>query len=287
MAIPLKERTKIHQLIARIQSGSFDANDVDAILIKLRPYAGPRKVFREIADFVAHADVRSKGVSRDSMIAFADAMRFFVEYTKGNKPLDVTQPFPAYVYRLFLSQARQADETELKQTYRLSHATLVKKIESNFHLDKATKTCAIRPGKAGQEFVAALQYAMSFIHSRPAFHVFDFHAEFKELLRDHGVTYVDAALDAQLDRISLSILCLIAGSEVTLPEGDKAKCSLECENHFRILQGRRRLPANTVTAEPSTFGCLQIRGEITVIANGAPPLRVAYPLVETNLDRST
>lgn len=284
MAIPLKEQTKINQLIARIEQGTFDANDVDGLLIKLRPYARQRKVFREIADFVAHADARDKGLARDSMTAFADAMRYFIEYQGTNAALDVTQPFPAYVYRLFLSQTRQADEAHLKAAYKLSHASLIKKIENNFTLDKKANTCAVRPGKGGRELIGALQYVMGIIHSKPAFHVSDFHAELKQILRDEKINFDEASLNQQLDRISLAILCLVAGTEVVLPEGDRAKCGLECESHFRILQGRRRLPTGAVTDEPTRFGCLNIRGEITVIADGAPPLRVAYPLISTNLD---
>lgn len=284
MAIPLKEQTKINQLIARLELGAFDANDVDGLLIKLRPYARQRKVFREIADFVAHADARDKGLARDSMTAFADAMRYFIEYQGKKRTLDVTQPFPAYVYRLFLSQARHADEAHLKATYKLGHASLIKKIESNFALDKKANTCAIRLGKGGAELMGALQYVMGFIHSKPAFHVSDFHTEFKQVLRDEKINFDEGKLNQQLDRISLAILCLVAGTEVMLPEGDKARCSLECENHFRILQGQRRLPTGVVTAEPSSFGCLSIRGEITVIADGSPPLQVAYPLITTNLN---
>lgn len=270
--------------MAHIESGDFDANHVDLILIKLRQYSGHRRVFREIADFVAHADARTKGVAHESMTAFADAMRFFIEYNQGQNQLDVTQPFPAYVYRLFLSQSRQADEVHLKATYRLSHSTLIKKIENNFSLDKATKTYTIRPGKAGIELVGALQYVMGFIHSKPAFHLFDFHQEFKQILRDHGITFNEMALNKQLDRVALSILCLISGSDVMLPEGDRAKCRLGSESHFRILQGQRRLPTGSVTMEPNSFGTLQILGEITVIANGAPPLRVSYPVISSDLD---
>lgn len=222
-------------------------------------------------------------MAKESMTAFADAMRIFIEYTQGKRALDITQPFPAYIYRLFLSQARQADEAQLKTAYKLSHTSLIKKIEINFSLDKATKTCAIRPGKAGKEFVGALQYILSFIRSKPAFHLSDFHAQFKEILNDQRIGFGEAALNEQIDRISLSILCLIAGAEIVLPEMDKAKCSLECESHYRIIKGHRKLPTG-VTSEPSSFGHLQIRGEITVMAQGAPPLRVAYPLIDTDLD---
>lgn len=287
MAIPLKERTKVQQLVGRIQAGAFDANDVDGLLIKLRPYAGSRSVFREIADFVAHPDVRDKGVACRSMTAFADAMRFFVEYVGAKRPLDVTQPFPAYVYRLFLSQAKLSDERELRARFHMSHATLINKIESNFVADKATKMRSLRPQKSGQEFIAALQYVVGFIHSKPAFHMSAFHTEFTEVLHQAGIAFEEELFSAHADRVSLAILCLVAGTEIVLPEGQKAKCNLNCESHFRILQGRRRLLSGVVTTEPSTFGHLQIMGDIVIAEEGKPPLHVTYPLITTELDPHT
>jgi hypothetical protein len=128
------------------------------------------------------------------------------------RPLDPGVPFPAYIYRLFLSQARLSDERRLKAEYKMSHATLIKKIEANFSVDKKTDTCSLRNNKGGIELFAALQFITSFIHSRAAFHVHDFHKELKDVLREQKVPFDVAAWDALADRISLAILCLVSNT---------------------------------------------------------------------------
>ena len=131
MMLPLKELAKLNQIIARIQSGRFDANDVDGLLIKLRPYAHARQVFREISHFVAHSDARDQGMSLESITSFVDSIRYFQEYTGANRQLNLGAPFPGYVFRLFLSQARLADKQQLKFKFKMSPETLIKKIKAS------------------------------------------------------------------------------------------------------------------------------------------------------------
>jgi hypothetical protein len=281
--IPLKELVKVQPLVRRIESGAFDANDVDALLIKLRPYARRQPVFREVADFVAHADARDRGVACDSMTAFADAMRFFVEYSGPRQQLDIAQPFPAYIRRLFRSQTTLANEEELKRSFRISRHSLLKKIDSGFAVDKASGLCRLRPGKDRNEFIAALQYVTGFIHSKPAFAISDFHGELRALLAAEGIEFNDAWFAAQADRVSLSILCLLSGTEFELPDGDLAACALCTEHHYRILEGQRRTPIGEVTPEPAHFGTLQICGQVKVISQGRP-VTIMYPVVTTELE---
>ena len=245
--IPLRDTLKIRHLIEQVQSGVFDANHVDALLIKLRPYAGRWHVFREIADFVAHADVRNRGVTCDSMTAFADAMRFFVDYTGKQRALDMTQPFPAYVYRLFISQADRADERKLREQFRVSHQSLVKKIKTNFKLDAKSKTYTLRPNKDGRDFLAALQFVTGFIHSRPAFDIAEFHAQLYEVLKEWKIEHDFACLKIHEDKVSAALLCLISGTEMVLPDGDRARCVLTAEHNYQIEIGQRRIPTGDVT----------------------------------------
>ena len=281
--IPLREAIKIRQLVGRIQSGSFDAHDVDALLIKLRPYAGNRPVFRDITDFVAHADARNRGAVCDSMTRFADAMRFFVEYTGKNQAVDLSQPFPAYVYRLFISQAKLADEHELRTQFRLSRQSLINKIEGNFKIERTSKTYTLRAGKDGRDFLAALKYVVGFIHSKPAYEITNFHTQLYDVLAEWKIDHDRALLDRQRDNISLALMCLVSGTEMLLPEGDKATCILTAESNFAIEIGQRRLPTGELTSEPTSFGSLQINGEIDVV-NSSQPLRVAYPVITSQLN---
>jgi hypothetical protein len=200
------------------------------------------------------------------------------------RPLDPGVPFPAYIYRLFLSQARLSDERRLKAEYKMSHATLIKKIEANFSVDKKTDTCSLRNNKGGIELFAALQFITSFIHSRAAFHVHDFHKELKDVLREQKVPFDVAAWDALADRISLAILCLVSNTEFLPANGGQASCKLETENHFRLLNGQRRLPTGVMSSEPTSFGHLMILGEATVNSANKAPVRISFPLIDTDLD---
>lgn len=284
MPLPLKDLAKLNPIVGRIQSGHFDANDVDNLLMKLRPYGGNDTVFYELANFVAHSDARNRGLAQESITAFVDSIQYFQEYVSEKRPLDLSVPLPGYIYRLFLSQAHLSDERHLKIEHKMSRATLIKKIVANFSMDKKSDTCTLRNNKVGVELIAALQYVMGFIHSRPAFHVQDFHKELKDVMRAQKVAFDELAWDAQMDRMSLSILCLVSNTEFVLASGGRAHCKLETENHFRILDGQRRLPTGAMSSEPTSFGRLVVWGEATVKSANKDPLRVSFPLIDTALD---
>lgn len=284
MPLQLKDVAKLTKIIKRIQSGHFDANDVDNLLMKLRAYAGEKRVFLEVAHFVAHADARDRGLAQQSITAFVDSMRYFQEYVSEKRPLDLGAPFPAYIYRLFLSQARLSDERRLKSEYKMSNTTLIGKIKANFSIDRKAGTCSLRNNKGGIELLAALQFITSFIHSRAAFHIRDFHKELKDIMRAQKVTFDEASWDAQADRISLAVLCLVSNAEFLLENGGHASCKLETENHFRLLSGQRRLPTGIMSAEPTSFGRLMILGEATVNSANKVPLQISFPLIDTDLD---
>jgi hypothetical protein len=282
--LPLKDLAKLNQIIERIQAGRFDANDVDNLLMKLRPYAGKDSVFFEVANFVAHADARDRGLAQQSITSFVDSIQYFQEYVSENRPLDLAAHFPAYLYRLFLSQARRADEQYLKTEHKMSRTTLIKKIEANFSIDRKTGICSLRNNKGGIELLAALRYITGFIHSRAAFHVRDFHQDLTDVMRAQKVNFDDEVWGAQADRLSLAILCLVSNTEFLLANGGRANCMLETENHFRLLSGQRRLPTGIMSSEPTSFGRLMVLGEATVNSANKAPVRIRFPLIDTELD---
>lgn len=284
MPLQLKDLAKLNQIIERVQAGRFDANDVDNLLIRLRPYGEDRQIFLEIAHFVAHPDARDRGLAQDSLTAFVDSIRFFQEYAAEARPLNLSVPFPSYVHRLFLSQAKLADEQRLRTEYRMGHATLIKKIKASFVVDEKTRTCTLANGDVGAELFAALQFVTGFIHSRPAFHLDDFHRELKELMRMQKVSFDEAAWDAQADRLSLAILCLVSNTQFRLKSGGQARCELATENEFRVLSGYRSMPDGGTSGVPIAFGRLMIRGHATVERANKTPLQIAFPLIQSRLD---
>lgn len=284
MPLRLNDIEKLKQIVSRIQAGTFDENDVDNLLMKLRPYACENKVFHEVAHFVAHAAARDRGMAHQSIEAFVDSVRYFQEYVSVKRPLDLDTPFPTYIYRLLLSQSRLSDERRLRDQHKMSHTTLIKKIKSNFSIDKKAETCRLKNNKGGSELIGALQFITSFIHSRAAFHLRDFHKELKDVMREQEVTFDDVTWDAQSDHISLAILCLISNNKFVLSNRGQASCSLAAESHFRLLNGQRRLPTGNMSSQPTSFGRLMILGEATVNSTNKAPLRISFPLIETDLD---
>lgn len=283
MPLPLKELVKLNQIIERIQSGRFDANDVDNLLMKLRPYAERNTTLFEVANFVAHSDARNRGLAWESITAFADSMRFYMDYTFEQRSLNIAEPFPSYIYRVFLSKAHFADERKLKAEHKMSRAALMRKIEASFTVDKKTGTCSVR-GKLGVELQAALRYVTSFIHARAAFHLSDLHKELMDLMHSQKVVFNQQTWDAQTDRISLAVLCLVSNTEFVLPNGDQASCKLATTADFRILNGHRRLPIGGVSSEPTSFGMLGISGEITATSADKRSAQLSFPLIDTDLD---
>ena len=281
----LKDIVKLRTIIERIQTSNFDQTHVDNLLMYLRDYATKEKtVFLEVAHFVAHSSKRDKGLAQQSITAFVDSIQYFQEYVSEKRPLNLGVPFPAYIYRLFLSQASLLDERRLKAEHRMSHSSLIDKIKANFKIDKKTNICSLQHNKGGVELFAALRFVIGFIHSRPAFHIRDFHKELKDVMRAQNVIFDEAAWDTQADRISLAILCLVSNTEFLLANEDEASCKLETEHHFRLLNGQRRLPNRIMSSEPTNFGRLMILGQATVNSVNKAPLRIAFPLIDTDLD---
>lgn len=283
MSLPLKEREKLNRIVRRVEAGAFDANDVENLIMKLRPYAQFGSVLLEVANFVAHHDARNKGLTHWSLLAFFDSFRFFHEYIAEKKPLYLARSFPAYIFRLMLSQAKLVDEGMLWAEHKIKRDTLVGKIESNFKVDKKSNVCSFR-GKYKLELLQAIKFVLGFIVSRSAFHLLDFQRELKAMLIAHHVEFDEGAWNDQVERLSLVVLCLISSTEFVLPDGGKASCRIATENNLRLLSGQRRLPTGAMTTEPTTFGGLIILGEVVVNAPNGDVKRWSFPLVESGLD---
>lgn len=279
MMMPLKDRTKVEQVLVRISTGQFDGNDIDNLVIKLRAYAGSRKIFREMGDFVAHADRRDRGIAFEAMNRVADRMRFLMEFDGENPPLDIAV-VPPYVYRLFISQTKRANERYLKDNFKLGISSLLNRIEASYVFDKREKCYRLRPGK-GLNIVEPLRYALSFVDMNPSFHIAEFHADLAALLKQEKIKYDEKALQEQQDRITLTILCTLAGSKISLSEDD-AKCILGSDHSTRILSGRWRQPNGEVTEDPKSFGNLRLDGQVPIrVRKGV--VQMVFPLISTDL----
>lgn len=143
------EKAKAQKVIDKIQDGRFDENDIDNLFMRLRAYSGEHRVFREIADFVAHNDSRYKGMTNASLEAFYLSLQYFVDYPYQDKALDVSHPIPLYIKKLMKYQVDKCDPEQLRSEFKVTPERLKSRIDNYFRDDKKAKTTELQPHKVG------------------------------------------------------------------------------------------------------------------------------------------
>ena len=208
------ERQKAQKIINRIERGDFDANDVDNLFMRMRAHCHGKKVFREIADFVAHNDRRTRGVTADSLEAFYLTFRFFVEYIAPKNPLDVWSPFPLYVKKLMKYQVLKCKEEDLRARFGASRKHLSSMIDSAFTEDKNNGTALLKKsGKASDSITRMAHFLLSFIGSYPAYSQDAVVSEVLDVInRNHFVVDRHKFL-SQSDRLTVCVLFLLHETE--------------------------------------------------------------------------
>jgi hypothetical protein len=69
----------LEAIVDKIQVGTFSIVEIIALLIIVRGEEHNSRVLRELGDFVAHDDVRTKGIAHDHIDAFMRKFRMFNE----------------------------------------------------------------------------------------------------------------------------------------------------------------------------------------------------------------
>lgn len=156
----LFDKSKTQKLIKKIESGHFDYDDVENLLMKLRDYCGSNQVFREIADFVAHKKERDRGVIKTSLEFMALSLRFYKEYHLPKKKLDLSNPFPKWIKKFMLYQVDKLDGVILKSEYSFDKNQLKTYIKDKFNYSD-NETVILKDESLSSSKIAVLSYLFS------------------------------------------------------------------------------------------------------------------------------
>ena len=104
------EKKKAQRLINKIQTGNFDYNDIDALLFILRPYGKEYKVFREFADFVAHNDIRDRGLVQNSIKYLYLSLKYYNLYVINGRKVNLFHPIPLWLKKFIIYQIDNLDD---------------------------------------------------------------------------------------------------------------------------------------------------------------------------------
>ncbi|WP_139737669.1 hypothetical protein [Aeromonas caviae] len=273
------EKNKVQKTIEKIESGCFDDNDIDNLLIKLRAYSAGFHVFKEVADFVAHNDQRDRGLACNSLRTLYLSVKFFAEYNSKNKMVDITSPFPIWIKDLMKLQVKKCNEATLIKEFNVSRKTLVKFIEKEFNEDRVNNLASCKPYGVSIEKLKAINYVMSFIYGTPSFSQNEIVDEIVSVLKVNKIKFNEKTIRGFSDKIAICILLLFHKAEFYFDGGVNGRCEISSDSNFILhSEGVSTKGGNGF----DSTGDLLISGTIDW-TNDSQSLSLSYPIMITNL----
>lgn len=282
MAIDGNEKAKLQRTVRELASGDFDERDIDHILMSLRAHSGSCLVLKEISHFVAHNDIRDKGITTNSLEAIYLSFKFFSEFTTLKKPLNIEGPFPSYIVKLMKYQIDKCKESELRDKFNVTKNRLKSRIDNLFKVDKKNKTANLKK-RISENNYQAIKHILGFIGCHPAYTQEEILTELIQVLRDNNLEFEERDILNQSERIILCIMSLMHNTEYDFNGHKNGHCNISCEKHS-IPYEMTFVDENGDPVEIDiSFGKLQIHGTVPNINKGREVM-MSFPVVTTDLD---
>lgn len=259
--------------LKRIRERSFTEADVRTVVMEMRERAGP--LIREVGDLIAHPQ-RDRGVTFFYLIHCLARMTMFVKYQVANKvPFPVDGSCDWWLKDYLLCQADDFDDREIKRSLSVKRKQIKREIKGYFpptpfpdHLAKPLD----------QRLIDIINLFCTKIKSQPAFPYVQIRKEVQALLTSVGLP-LDTAL---IDDFVVCICILFHGSKFTLPYGSRGECELHIEP---------RTP-ETIERDGQQYAILSPHGSLKLhaiadVVHSANGLRVAFPLIDTDIQTDT
>ncbi|WP_456490079.1 hypothetical protein [Marinobacter nauticus] len=277
------EKIKTQKIVDKIEAGDFDENDIDNLFMKLRAYSSNHRVFREIADFVAHNDSRDRGLANQALETMYLSMRFFLEYNSPKKTLDLSQPFPLWIKSLMMFQVDKCGEEILREKFNVTASRLKSRIENSFKIDKKAKTAQYKDGKLSENTFEAIQHVMSFISGNAAFTQDQLIDELIGVLCANRLRFDTDVILSLSDKITLCTLLLFHQSEFDIRSHKKAQCEVAAEKSSISHNVQFVDVKGNPVEHHETFGTLSVMGTVTV-KRDEQDLGISHCVMSTNLE---
>jgi hypothetical protein len=231
------ERHKIQKLVDKITSGKFDENDVDHLFLKLREYAGPFHLFREVADLVAHNSQRDKGIAVEAIHRAYLTLRFLTDYPPTD-PFNIRKPFPSYVRDLIVVQLKNSPPGVIKNRFRASRESLAQEITKRLPVDKSTGKCQLHLYYQDTTH-AAIEYILENMFVGSIAMDVDIFEQLVKVIRSTGIS-IGNTFTFQKDRVTAALLLLFHYTSLMLDKSTVAVCKIydgsKAGEHYLDLQ---------------------------------------------------
>lgn len=233
----LDEKLKARKALAKIESGTFDENDLEILMIRLRPYSQDCRIFREAADFVAHNDERNKGLVNESLDAFALSFKYFQEFQgTGKNLLPIFDDFPSYVKNLLIYQVDKFSDDKIKEELSMTKHQLRELVRDVVRKGGKPGTCTVRPSTKKRK-IDALGLLLGRIIVKPVFSRGEFMSDLRKVIHLNGIELDSDKFNVQEPKIILLFSLLMHRVVFTLSEGGSAVCHMRADDNILKIIG--------------------------------------------------
>jgi hypothetical protein len=209
--------------VERLLRDDFRVEDLTTLFLALRDRCEGREAIREIGDFVAHRDERTKGITTTAVRDFFTSSRFVVEYNLAKKSVSMAD-LPANFMDILYATFRRLDNKILKSQTHLKRSAAERLLENI-----STRVTKSSDGKLflawpTSDDVRLIKCLTSYLVSRAAFDEESLFQEFSDTLIANGLLNKKEVrtLLRMKGTIALYAVAYMHQCEIVLNDGTKA-----------------------------------------------------------------
>ncbi|MDC5305315.1 hypothetical protein NRA40_10490 [Acinetobacter baumannii] len=268
------EKIKFLKIIKKLESGNFDENDIDNLFMKLRPYCKNHKKFLELSHFVAHNDIRDRGLINTTLEHMYFSFQFATMYSlKDGVGLNIMEPFPLWILKLIKYEAYEIDSNKFLEKYKFSRTSFLEKVKKSFKLDSKQGLAIYSKKSISPEFFSALEDCLRTVRSKIIFNQNEVIDEIISVLNSNNISFNEKNIRNNSDKIMICILLLLHNAEYEIESKYLGKTYID---YHPRKKGPTALPSEDNYINLSITGSYKIEIEDRV-------LDITSPMVLTNL----
>jgi hypothetical protein len=155
--------------VERLLKGDFRVDDLSTLFLTLRNRSNCPEVVREIGDFVAHQDERTKGITTDSVRDFFTTLRYQLQFNLRGVPFRTPYDLPHNIADVLWAVFRRVPSKTITQATGLKRAAAERALQ-----DLSGRICHLRGGttwldRPTSQDRALIRRLLTVIISTPAF----------------------------------------------------------------------------------------------------------------------
>ena len=224
-----KERIMIQENLKKIENNNFHENDIYIIYLLLRQNinygnSSHENIVYELSNFVAHNNIRDRGIIIDAFPDFYYVSLYFFNYLLSGEKIDLTGKFQSNIKYLCLNKLNRMDEKTVKNIFGERKSILQRAINKAIICDASNE--AIIEKSAPKVIYDIILILLNRIPLDPIFTDNDIIESLLKVLNMHNIKYNKHELLKQKEKIMLSILVLIHHTTITNKLGIKIYCHI-------------------------------------------------------------